>query len=63
MVQFDGAVVRQCLTLNITNDIELEGNEEIVLTLEVNSTTQPFYMEVNPSFMMLRIIDDDSEFY
>ena len=61
MVWFDGATTHQCLSLNITNDSDLEGNEEVVLTLEVESTSQRFYMEVNPSFMKLKIIDDDSE--
>ena len=52
---------RQCLTLNITNDNDGEGNKEVILILEVVNTTQPFYMDIKPSSMIVEIIDDDSE--
>ena len=52
---------RQCLTLNITDDNYVEGNEEVMLMLEVVNTTQPFYMGVKPSFMTVEIKDDDGK--
>jgi len=63
LVYFDGtrSTSRQCLELNIINDSDREGNEEVVLMLEVVNTTQPFYMDLNPSFMMVEILDDDSK--
>ena len=62
MVRFDGTTTRQCLLLNIADDNEPECNEMVVLMLEVNSTTEPFYMDVSPSSMMLKIVDDDSKY-
>ena len=52
---------RHCLTLSITNDNDAERNEEVAMMLEVVNSTQSFYMDINPSFMIIDIIDDDSE--
>ena len=62
-VHFEGTsnTNRQCLSLNITNDKDVEGNEEVALMLEVVNTTEPFYMAMNQSSMIVEIIDDDSE--
>ena len=62
LVQFEGnRSSHQCLMLDITDDNDAEGNEELALMLVVVNTTQPFYMDIKPSYMMVEIIDDDSK--
>ena len=62
LVDFEGTGNnRQCLTLNITDDNDVEGNEEVTLILEIVNTTEPFYMDIKPSSMIVEIVDDDSE--
>ncbi len=60
LVQFSGTNTRQCLSLNITNDDEIENTEVVTLMLEMVSTTQSFYMAIDPAFTKIKIIDDDS---
>ena len=62
LLEFDADHARQCVVLSVVDDTECERKETVVLTLDVECMTQPFYLVVQPSFLNIKIVDNDGEF-
>ena len=60
-IQFYNGGNQTCMNLTIIDDTEIERDEIVTLTLEVFSTTMPYYMQVNPPFLNIKVLDNDGE--
>ena len=62
MIHLDSGHNRSCVDLTIIDDSESEGDEVVTLTLETVCAMQPLYLVINPTFMNIRILDNDGKF-